>query len=195
MRRLFDARNSVRRDRRPLAVAIALAALVAGGASFAWLGTITGRPTVEKIEPDPRLQPREHGDFRRRSEIDARFTQGVAMLHAKQHEYAVTAFHRVLELAPEMPEAHVNMGYALLGLGRFEAARSFFETAMALRPRQLNAYYGLAVALEGLGDLPGAIGAMRTYVHLAAKDDPYARKAQAALWEWEARARPQPVSR
>ncbi|MBI3069379.1 MAG: hypothetical protein HYY79_11040, partial [Betaproteobacteria bacterium] len=26
---------------------------------------------------------------------------------------------------------------------------------------------------------------MRTFVHLAKADDPYLRKAQAALWEWE----------
>ena len=195
MKQLFRALTGARRDRRLLAVAITLAVLLAGGASLAWLGAITSRPSSEAAEPDPRLQPREHGDFQRRSEIDARFTQGVAMLHARQHEYALTAFHRVLELAPDMPEAHVNMGYALIGLGRFEAARSFFETATALRPRQLNAYYGLGVALEGLGDLPGAIGAMRTYVHLAAKDDPYARKAQAALWEWENRSAGKPEVR
>ena len=32
----------------------------------------------------------------------------------------------------------------------------------------------------------GAVGAMRTYVHLTKPNDPYLRKAQAALWEWEA---------
>jgi hypothetical protein len=55
-----------------------------------------------------------------------------------------------------------------------------------LRPNQVNAYYGLAVALEGLGDTAGALGAMRVYVHRSPPDDPYLRKAQAALWEWEA---------
>ena len=30
-----------------------------------------------------------------------------------------------------------------------------------------------------------ARGAMRTYAHLAPKDDPFRRKAEAALWEWE----------
>jgi hypothetical protein len=27
---------------------------------------------------------------------------------------------------------------------------------------------------------------MRTYAHLAPKDDPFRRKAEAALWEWQA---------
>ena len=119
-------------------------------------------------------------------EIAERFSQGVVMLHAKQYEHALTAFHRVLELAPAMPEAHVNAGFALLGMGKPGAARDFFAAALELRARQLNAYYGLAVAYERLGDLAAARGAMRTYAHLAPKDDPFRRKAEAALWEWEA---------
>ena len=107
------------------------------------------------------------------------------MLHAGQHELAVTALHEVLRLAPKMPEAHVNMGYALLGLQRYGAAHDFFITATELRPTQANAYYGLAVALEGLHDLEGALGAMRSFIHLTSADDPYLRKARAALWEWE----------
>ena len=118
-------------------------------------------------------------------ELNERFKQGVVMLHAKQYEHALTAFHRVLALEPAMPEAHVNAGFALLGMKQPAAARSFFEGAIALRKDQLNAYYGLAVASEQLGDLPAARGAMRTYAHLAPKDDPFRRKAEAALWEWE----------
>jgi len=119
-------------------------------------------------------------------EIAERFSQGVLMLHAKQYEHALMAFHRVLALDPAMPEAHVNAGFALLGMGKPAAARDFFAGALELRARQLNAYYGLAVAYERLGDLPAARGAMRTYAHLAPHDDPFRRKAEAALWEWQA---------
>ena len=87
-----------------------------------------------------------------------------------------------------MPEAHVNMGYAMLGLMRFSAARDFFSGAIELRPAQANAYYGLALALDGLNDRPGALGAMRTFVHLAKPDDAFVRKARSALWEWQAEA-------
>src|SRR5215510_5188866 len=62
-------------------------------------------------------------------EIAERFSQGVVMLHAKQYEHALTAFHRVLELEPAMPEAHVNAGFALLGLNEPAAARDFFRSA------------------------------------------------------------------
>lgn len=121
-----------------------------------------------------------------RQEIHQHFQQGVIMLHAKRYEHAMTAFHKVLEIDPALPEAHVNMGFALIGLERYAAARDFFEGAIALRRKQVNAYYGLAVALDGLHDRASAIGAMRTFVHLSQPDDPYVRRAQAALWEWEA---------
>jgi len=106
------------------------------------------------------------------------------MLHMRQYEYALTAFHQVLALAPKMPEAHVNMGFALLGLEQWQGARDFFESAIELRRDQMNAYYGLAVALEELGDVPGAMGAMQAYLHRAAADDPFRARAESALWEW-----------
>ncbi|MGE5493457.1 MAG: tetratricopeptide repeat protein [Actinomycetota bacterium] len=124
-----------------------------------------------------------HTESRQRLEIDKRFQQGVAMLHARQYEYAVAAFHKVLQINPKMPEAHVNLGFALLGLKEYAAARDFFNAATELRPNQLNAYFGLAEALDGLGDSFGAMQAMETYVHLAPKDDPFRRKAEAAAWE------------
>ncbi len=123
-------------------------------------------------------------------EVQRRFDQAAVMLHAKQYEHAVTALHRVLALAPELPEAHVNMGFALLGLKRPREARDFFEGATALRPAQANAYYGLALAHEAEGDLALATGAMRSYLHLARDERAeHLSRARAALWEWQ-RQRP-----
>ena len=119
------------------------------------------------------------------SEVDERFAQSVVMLHAKQYEPAVAALHRVLELAPRMPEAHVNMGFALLGMGKAAAGADFFRSAIELRPTQANAYYGLALAVEAQGDLHAALGAMRSYLHLSKADDPHRSKARSAIWEWE----------
>jgi tetratricopeptide (TPR) repeat protein len=135
---------------------------------------------------DPRSAPAAHAAEARGDEVRVRFEQAVVMLHARQYEHAVTALHRVIELDPDLPEAHVNMGYAMLGLERYKAAVDFFEEATARRPGQANAYYGLAVALEAQGDLGGALGAMRTFVHLSPPEDPFVRKARAALWEWQA---------
>lgn len=178
--------NGVARKRLLL---LALAVFAAGGIGFVWSARFVtpGKPAAALSAPpaDPNRDPALHARQARTAEIDGRFKQAVAMLHAKQYEHAATALHRVLELAPGMPEAHVNMGFALIGLKRYAAARDFFETAIDRRPAQINAYYGLAEALEGLNDLEGALGAMRSYVHRSRPDDPYLRKARAALWEWE----------
>lgn len=119
-------------------------------------------------------------------EVQIRFDQGAALLHAKRYEYAATAFQRVLELAPRMPEAHVNLGFAFLGVQQYEEAGNEFNLATQLNPGQANAYWGLALAMEGMKDYEGALGAMRAYIHLSTTpNDPYVPKARAALWEWE----------
>lgn len=114
------------------------------------------------------------------------FRVGVAMLMARRFEDGAQAFHLARELRPHVPELYVNLGYAYLGLARNEAAMSAFHQAIDLRPAQSNAYYGLAEALDALGDAAGALGAMRTYLHLTRENDPFRRRAMAAAWELEA---------
>lgn len=171
------------RDIRLLALILTACLVIAGGLIITYLPN--GLRT--SVANAPREIRAEHAREKTEAEIRQRFQQGVAMLNNKQHEQALKEFHRVLELAPGMPEAHVNAGFALIGLGRFAVARDFFEGALALRKNQVNAYYGLAEALEGLNDLPGALGAMRAYLHLAPANDYYRRKAESAVWEWEAK--------
>ncbi len=77
--------------------------------------------------------------------IDKYFLQGALMLHARRYEEAIVALHEVLKLAPQLPEAHVNMGFAMLGIDKKKEAESFFRSAIDLRTSQVNAYYGLAV--------------------------------------------------
>jgi len=171
------ATGSRRRDRRAIALTATVGSIALGGALVSLL---PGNAVTTGV------QPQTHGAADEPLELRQQFDLAVAHLRAGQPEQAAIVLHRVLVLAPQMPEAHANMGYALLGMERFAAARTFFESATTLRPAQANAYYGLAVALEHLDDLPGAVGAMRTYVHLTDGDDPHVRKARAALWEWEA---------
>ena len=128
------------------------------------------------------------------SELEVRFQQAVYMLHAGHYDDAITALHRVIELSPRMPEAYVNMGFALFGLKQYKAAHDFFEAATDIRPYQGNAYWGIAITLEKLGDLEGALGAMRTYIHLAKPNDPFVTRARSALWEWETTLKRGPLS-
>jgi tetratricopeptide (TPR) repeat protein len=159
-----------RRDNR-------LALVVATLLTFAVIGFVIDR---QGSRPATQMDDASAGDLR------ASFQVAVSLLNARQYEQAADAFHQVLMLQPEMPEANVNMGFSLIGLQRYELARQFFQTAADLRPAQRNAYYGLAVAHEGLGKLDEAVVAMRTYAHLTPENDPYLRKAESAIWEWEA---------
>ncbi len=175
------------RDCRATVLALVLAGIVAGGVGLQRLPGGAEPPAAASARIDPWTDGAGHAAQARKQEIRTRFDQAVIMLHARRYEHAATALHRVLALDPTLPEAHANMGYAMLGLERYPEARDFFLGAIELRPGQVNAYYGLAVALEELNDLAGALGAMRTYVHLAAPEDPYRRKGEAAIWEWEAK--------
>lgn len=117
--------------------------------------------------------------------LKQRFDQAVALLHAKQYDYAVMALNQVIELQPKLPEAYVNIGFAYLGLEQWDTAARAFTKASDLKPEQANAYYGLALAFEGNEDYEAALGAMRTYIHLSTPQDPFLAKARSALWEWE----------
>lgn len=172
------------RGRRRALALLTLALVLASGAALQQRSDEARPPPTAAPAP---LPPHE-------AEVQRRFAEAVVMLHAGQHEHAVTALHRVLALAPRRVEAHVNMGFALLGLGRAKAATDFFDSATALNPSQANAYYGLALAWEARGDLAMATGAMRSYLHLARNERPeHLRRARAALWEWE-QARPRAAS-
>lgn len=157
--------------------------LMTVGVVFTLLPGVGVTPVPEKV--DPHVDPSGHMQQVQTAEVTVRFQQAVAMLHAKQYEHAVTALQRVLKLEPRLPEAHVNMGFAMLGLKNYAAARSSFETAIELRAMQANAYYGLALAMRNMKDNEGAIGAMRSYLHLSKSDDPYLNSARAFLLEWE----------
>ncbi|NIP72703.1 MAG: tetratricopeptide repeat protein [Gammaproteobacteria bacterium] len=186
-----------RRDRRALAVVLT-AALVFGGG---WLiQHLPGDPsravdTQEALPTEaqtgsawfPNAGDRSFDRARhaREEQVRMRFRQAIQMLNMREYAYAATALHQVLQLAPRMPEAHVNMGFALLGLERPDAARDFFQGAIELRPQQANAYYGLAEALRRLDDVAGAVGAMRVYVHLSPPQDPHLDRARALLAQWE----------
>ena len=166
------------RDRRWQALAVTFAAVVLGGA---WIARLESPHAPQTLEV-PSIADGSP------EQVQVRFDAAVVLLQARRYEAAATASRRLLEVAPHMPEAHVNLGFALLELGQAATARRHFERAMQLNPRQANAYYGVALAHEAAGDLELALGAMRSYLHLVREVDAvHLRRARAALWEWESR--------
>lgn len=117
------------------------------------------------------------------------FSAAVEHMQRGRYRQSLDLWHQALLLAPDIPEIRVNMGFSLYELGDYATAREAFIGAMEQNAYQANAYYGLAITREKMGDLEGALGAMRSYIHLAAAGDGdrFIRRARAALWEWEAR--------
>lgn len=113
------------------------------------------------------------------------FREGVEFLKQGRTHEAIIVFEAANQLKPHMPEVPVNLGFAYLARDKHDVARRHFEHALELKPDQANAYYGLASALDGLGDLEGALGSLRTFVHLEKGDTPFRAKAMAGIWELE----------
>jgi tetratricopeptide (TPR) repeat protein len=74
---------------------------------------------------------------------------------------AVENYRRVIDLAPDWVEAHINLGVALYQLGRTEEARSAFESAVRLEPDNGISQYNLGCVLEEQGQIDQAIEHLR----------------------------------
>lgn len=175
------------RRRAPLMLAAAgVAAAAAAGAALhradRATGTVVGESAAKTVSASAGAA--EHVSF-----ADA-FAAGIAHLRQGDAHAAARAFEAARRINPHAAEVYVNLGYAYLELGRSQEAAMLLNRATELRPDLINAYFGLAEALDAIGDRPGAAGAMRVYLHRAAPDDPFRRRAMAALWEWEQAAGP-----
>lgn len=146
------------------------------------------------VPASQRDNPRQE-DAKLQRELATRFQQGVAMLQLGEFEHAVTAFHRVLVLAPGLPEAHLNMGFALYELKDYTGAQRFFEGAKALAPDFMNVEYGLAVSLFAQGKTVDAVHHMARYLGKLRKDDPFREVAEGKMKIMEAAVKAQQTGR
>ena len=177
----MDMETGVRRRRRLhiLAASTIMAVIVAVGLILQVLpGNGPNIGAVRKSDASSTVTP-----------FGQSFTRGIEAMRLGDAQSAVAAFEQARTINPHVAEAHVNLGFAYLALRRPREAATAFDRALTIDPRQFNAYYGLGEALDASGDRKGAIGAMRSYVHLTTEDDPFRRKALSALWEWEAGAK------
>jgi len=160
-----------------------IAIVISGWMLNAWMTQSVGLP----VSPD------SYDDGN--AALQQMYTTAVRHMQLAEHEQALSIWHQLLQTNPEIPEVKVNMGFSLFELGKFVTARDFFIAAMEQNAYQANAYYGLAISSEKLGDLQGAIGAMRSFLHLAddSTDEKFLRRARAALWEWESQLESKPV--
>ena len=119
----------------------------------------------------------EHAQTRSREEMRLRFAQGVQMLQVGEFEHAITAFHRVLAIEPQLPEAHLNMGFAFFELKNYAAAERFFLGTQALRPDMAAAFYGLAISRAARNDDELAIKDIERFLSMTSDADAFHAKA------------------
>ncbi|MGA8036147.1 MAG: tetratricopeptide repeat protein [Candidatus Acidiferrales bacterium] len=70
---------------------------------------------------------------------------------------AIENYHRVVELAPNWIEAHINLGVAYYQLGHISDARNAFLAAVQIDPLNAISRYNLGCTLEELGEYDQAI--------------------------------------
>lgn len=130
---------------------------------------------------EPERSPQQHW-------LDEHFNRAISYMQKKQYPQAVLIWNDILLVNDTIAEVHVNQGFSLYEMGHIQPASKHFQRAIDLNNFQVNAYYGLAICYEKLEEMEAAMGAMRSFIHLADDNDPFIRKARAALWEWESRA-------
>lgn len=155
---------------------VVISASLSGG----WLinSAIKGQQYAEVKKPQKSTQ---------QTLIDEHFSNALSYMQDKKYPQAVYVWNQLLLINDSIPEVHVNQGFSLFEMGHIKPASEHFQHALDLNSYQVNAYYGLAICLEKMQDMEAAMGAMRSYIHLADDNDPFIRRARSALWEWESR--------
>ncbi len=77
--------------------------------------------------------------------------EGTAYAQAGRYNEAITAFDRLILLAPTYAGAYFNKGNALYALRRYEEAVTVYDQAIQLSPSVADAYSAKGRALEALG--------------------------------------------
>lgn len=176
-------------DRRVRAVALTAGLVLFGGAAVTWGPGLRYRlrhqGAWEAGDAEATLTPNAKADSRKWEQIEAHFQRGLTMMHAGEHLLAAKAFSEVLKLDEGVVDARVNLGFCFVGMAAWHEAFLEFQTAIAMRPEQANAYYGTALVLYELNDAEGALGNMRTYVHLAGENAPFQQQAMRSILAWE----------
>jgi tetratricopeptide (TPR) repeat protein len=74
---------------------------------------------------------------------------------------AAETYRRVVALAPDWIEAHINLGVAYYQMGQLEPARAAFRSAVELDPSNGISLYNLGCVLEEIGEVDEAITHLR----------------------------------
>lgn len=79
------------------------------------------------------------------------------LLLAQKPDEAIAAYHRALELQPDLVLAHYNLGKAWQKYGKHEAAVACFQKLIALNPHYLSGYSECGSSLMAIGKVAEAM--------------------------------------
>ena len=102
----------------------------------------------------------------RRAAAVTQFNLGNALAGKGRFDEAITAYRRVIDLDPAIPEAHNNLGNALADLGRTGEAVVAYRASLALKEDSADTHVNLANALQVEGALAEALAAARRALEL-----------------------------
>jgi tetratricopeptide (TPR) repeat protein len=91
---------------------------------------------------------------------------GVCLDDQKKYEAAEAAYHKAIDLAPDLADAHYNLGMCLADQQRYEAAERACRIAIDLRPGWADAYYCLGNTLAKQKNHAAAAEAFRKAIAL-----------------------------
>lgn len=128
---------------------------------------------VPLLEEAARKQP---------SSVPVQFHLGYALSLAGQHERAIAAFRRVLELDPGLRPAKMNLAHLLLKTGRPAEARPLLQQCLEDKPDDARAAFLLGRALAETGQWRAAAEAFEKAAH-SEPADPDIALALAEAWQ------------
>jgi tetratricopeptide (TPR) repeat protein len=121
------------------------------------------REKVVTSTPVPRSEPtpREH-------EVTAWFARGIALEEDPNTQAeAISAYQKVLEMAPTHAAAHINLGTLYYNRQEFGLAERHYRHAIEADPRYALAYFDLGNVLDETGRVAEAVQTYKTALQLA----------------------------
>lgn len=87
--------------------------------------------------------------------------RGIEMDRKGDHEAAMAEYHKVLEISPDLEDAHYYLGVDLDRKEDYDAAIEEYKKALAVKPNFAEAHYNLGVDLDRADNYTGAMAEYR----------------------------------
>jgi Flp pilus assembly protein TadD len=95
---------------------------------------------------------------------------GIASEEQGEPDDAIMWYHRALQIAPDLHDAHTNLCHALVSNERFAAAIRACRNGLRYQPTDANLLKGLGASLVAMGDTDKGIDVLRRSLALNASD-------------------------